>query len=98
MASDAVEFAKIRYVYDDWIQNDGGQAAGAWIDGYRVLDYGFWYCYYSGSTACPASMPWSAGEPNRAETEKCLAVWHSRTDGVANYDCAQKLPAICGRN
>ena len=43
-------------------------------------------------------MPWTHGEPNRIESEHCILVWYSRTDGVANFRCYEKMPAICAIN
>ena len=96
VASNAAEFTKLRAVYDAWHRR-GGQAAGAWIDGYRLESTGPWYCISEPRDYCPSTMKWSANEPNRLASEKCVVVWHSRADGVANYGCTRKLPAICGR-
>ena len=101
VANDEKLFKFLRGMYDEYVAN-GGSAIGAWIDGrfYNTTDA--WNCEsnagnfaYDYDYLCQSEMPWSNGEPNRNDTEHCILVWYSRTDGVANYRCNVKLPAIC---
>ena len=85
------QFAFLRGLYDKY-RNQSGSAVGAWIDGKFDNATKTWQC---GMGKCSFEMPWSRGEPNREDTEWCLLVWYSRTDGVANYRCNATMPAIC---
>ena len=89
-------FNALRQLYDQYQDEyEYGLVVGMWLDGRRDDEAaGVWRCE-SDTVDCGANMPWSAGEPNRLNTEHCVVVWHSRTDGVANYVCTRKLPAIC---
>ena len=97
------EFDFLRGMYDVY-RALGGNAIGVWIDGKYDNVTNEWRCYsyynlYSSGLyyydPCWNDMPWSHGEPNRNDTEHCLLVWYSRRDGVANYRCNEKMPAIC---
>ena len=99
VANSEEEFDFLRGMYDEYVAQ-GGSAIGVWIDGTFDNDTKTWTCYSNYDDvyfddSCLDDMPWSFGEPNRNETEHCILVWYSRTDGVANYRCNVKLPAIC---
>ena len=95
MANDAATFTVLRRMYEQYSVGAERPALGAWLDGRRVNDTAdSWQCE-SNKIDCPSNMPWSSGEPNRQQTEHCVLVWYSRTDGVANYGCARKMVAIC---
>ena len=87
-----IEF--LRGMYDEY-RSRGGDAAGVWIDGKYDNATKTWRCYSNDDDACVSDMPWSRGEPNRNDTEWCILVWYSRTDGMANYRCNARMPAIC---
>ena len=93
MADNAATFDVLRSMYDQYIAGSGS-AIGVWLDGRLVNDTDIWQCE-ANKVDCGANMPWSVREPNRLETERCVLVWYSRTDGVANYDCTKTMPAIC---
>ena len=88
------KFDFLRGLYDKY-RNQSGSAVGAWIDGKYDNASKTWHCDAGGLGICSHRMPWSHGEPNRNDTEHCVLVWYSRTDGVANYNCNKTMPAIC---
>ena len=101
VANDYKIFKFLRGMYDEYVAN-GGSANGVWIDGkyYPLTDT--WQCdsnsnnnVYEYEDICQYDMPWSHREPNRLDTEHCILVWYSRRDGVANYRCNARMPAIC---
>ena len=96
-ANSAEQFDFLRGLYDKY-RNQSGSAVGAWIDGIYDSDAKMWRCHSNEFDTCPSDMPWSHGEPNRNDTEHCILVWYSRTDGVANYNCNKTMPAICATN
>ena len=84
-------------MYDKY-RAQGGNANGAWIDGKFNNGTNKWVCdayIYGKSPDCMSDMPWTHGEPNNLDTERCILVWFTRTDGVANYMCHEKMPAVC---
>ena len=93
MAYNADRFEALREVYDHY-RASVGSAAGAWLDGRRANATSSWRCE-DDKIDCASAMPWSTGEPNRPDSEHCVLLWYSRTDGVANYDCNRMMPAIC---
>ena len=101
VANSKKQFEFLRGMYDEY-RSRGGNAVGAWIEGKYDNASKIWRCksnydfYYD--DACRNTMPWTHGEPNRIETEWCILVWYSRTDGVANFRCYEKMPAICAIN
>ena len=95
MANSVKKFKFLRGLYDEY-RAKGGIAVGAWIDGKYDSAAETWHCESNGlGTTCPPDMPWTYEEPNNVDDEKCIIVWFTRTDGVANYRCNEKMPAIC---
>ena len=95
VANSVKEFKFLRGLYDEY-RAKGGVAVGAWIDGEYDPVAKTWHCDSNGPrTACRSGMPWTYKEPNRMNSEHCIIVWHSRSDGVANFRCWEKMPAIC---
>ena len=97
VANKAYEFSFLRGMYDKY-RRQGGTANGAWIDGKFDNATDKWVCdayIYGQNTDCNSDMPWTHGEPNNLDIERCALVWFTRTDGVANYMCNEKLPTIC---
>ena len=95
VANSVKEFQFLLGLYDEY-RAKGGIAVGAWIDGEYDSAAKTWYCESnSPSTACLPGMPWTYEEPNNVDDEKCIIVWFTRTDGVANYICSKKMAAIC---
>ena len=91
------QFNFLRGLYDEY-RAKNGTAIGAWIDGQYDSEAKEWHCksfWYGRHGRCPNDMKWSHGEPNRNDTEHCILVWYSRRDGVANYRCDARMPAIC---
>ena len=93
-AQNKEEFDFLRGMYDKY-DAQGGSAIGAWIDGKYDNATKAWHCYSNDDDACLSDMPWSVGKPNRNETEQCILVWWSTTDGVVNHRCNSRMPAIC---
>ena len=94
-AKDDKEFKFLRGMYDKY-RTQGGDANGAWIDGTYDNITKQWMCDSHGfGSDCLWDTPWSHGEPNRLHIERCLLVWFTRNDGVANYMCSERMPAIC---
>ena len=96
-AHNAEQFDFLRGMYDKY-RAQGGNANGAWIDGQFDNGTKEWVCdsyIYGKNTDCMSAMPWTHGEPNNLDTERCALVWFTRTDGVANYMCHEKMPVIC---
>ena len=95
VANSAKEFKFLRGLYDEY-RARGGVAVGAWIDGEYDSAAKTWHCESNGpGTVCLSGMPWTYEEPNNVDDEKCIIVWFTRTDGVANYYCHKKMVAIC---
>ena len=95
MANSAEHFTFLKGMFDNY-RSQGGSAEGAWVNG--VYEYSRWLCHdyiYGLEAACPSVMPWTSGEPDNLPTEKCARVQHTKTDGLANYACTEKMPAIC---
>ena len=99
-AKNVEQFDFLRGMYDKYLAQ-GGDVIGAWIDGKYDPDRKAWPCnsyfdfdaYYD--DPCLKTMPLSTGEPSIVDTMRCVIVWWQKTDGVANYRCDAKLPAIC---
>ena len=87
----------------DAYRTQGGSADGAWIDGKFDNATDAWNCEsnsnsfaYNYEDICQSGMPWANEEPVDADDRgHCVLVWHSSSDGVTNYWCNTKLPAIC---
>ena len=95
VANSVKEFKFLRGMYDEY-RVKGDVAVGAWIDGEYDPVAKTWRCESNGPrTACRSGMPWSNKEPNRLNSEHCIIVWYTRSDGVANFRCWEKMPAIC---
>ena len=97
VANSDKQFKFLRGMYDEYIYQ-GGDALGAWIDGKFNNATKTWVCdsyIYVWYPNYMSYMSCSFEEPNGELTEHCVLVWHSRTDGVANYNCNQAMPAIC---
>ena len=97
VAKNVQEFKFLRVMYDKY-RSRGGDANGAWLDGTYTNSNNTnkWICDSNGEGSdCPSKMPWTNGEPNNLDTERCILVWFTRTDGVANYMCNERMPAIC---
>ena len=94
VANRKTHFDFLRGMYDEY-RSRGGDAVGAWIDGKYDYNTKTWHCYSNYNDACLSDMPWSRGEPNRNDTEHCILVWWSKTDGMASYNCSARMPAIC---
>ena len=93
MADDAETFNVLLGMYKKY-RAANGTAVGVWLDGTRANATSSWRCE-DDTIDCGADMPWSVGEPNRPDSEHCVLVWYSRTDGVANFGCDGKMPTIC---
>ena len=97
VAKSKKQFDFLRGMYDEY-RARRGDAAGAWIDGKYHNATKTWVCdsyIYVWYPNYMSYMSWSFEEPNGELTEHCVLVWHSRTDGVANYRCNARMPAIC---
>ena len=87
----------------DAYRTQGGSANGTWIDGKFDNSTDAWNCEsnsnsfaYNYEDICQPGMPWANEEPADADDSgHCVLVWHSSSDGVTNYWCNTKLPAIC---
>ena len=80
-------------LHDSRTPYDDVNRTGAWLDG-KLDANGTWQCE-SNKTECGPSMPWSAGEPDLLQRQKCVMLWLPRGDGVTNYFCAHWAAAIC---
>ena len=85
-------FTFLKGMYNQYIAK-GGNADGAWIDGKYNTGSKVWQC--QGHSPCYGGIPWSVNEPNYLDTEHCVLVWRTHDDGVINYSCDVKFPAIC---
>ena len=98
VANNAEQFDFLRGMLDKY-RSQGGAANGAWIDG-RLYEPATaeWVCdayVYGSNYYCQPGMPWTHGEPSNLDFEHCILVWFNKTDGVSNYVCNEKMPAIC---
>ena len=95
IANDVNTFNELRAMFDQY-RAASGTAVGVWLDGKRPNATGKWRCEAE-TMDCPSTIQWSAGEPKQSDTDQCVLLWHSKTDGVATYDCTKRMPAICDR-
>ena len=93
MAGDAATFDVLRSMFDQY-RAESGSAVGVWLDGKLDDDDDIWKCD-SNNDECGPNMPWTNGSPTQQQTEQCVLIWHSRSDGAANYPCSKGMPAIC---
>ena len=93
MAEDAEMFGVLWRLLNDSRGPSDDKYMGAWLDG-KLDANGTWQCE-SNKTECGPSMPWSAGQPDQLQRQKCVMLWLPRGDGVTNYFCAHWAAAIC---
>ena len=101
VANSVEQFNFLRGMYDKYRANNGS-ADGVWIDGKFDAAANVWNCYsnydnfaYDYNDVCQSDMPWSSGGSNTGSNQHCILVWHANSDGVKNYGCSEKMPAIC---
>ena len=77
--------------YKDWIFNPSN---AAWVDG---IDSGSGFqCAALLGAACPTTMPWSSGEPDRTTTPNCAKVKPKTTlTGLRDNRCDKEFVRIC---
>ena len=93
MANDVDTFKVLRGIYDEYLAADG-KVAGVWLDGMWNETASKWRCV-ANDVDCATSMPWTLGTPVRQQTARCVLMWHSRGDGVANWSCGRKVASLC---